>query len=56
MNRSLEGMRLWRCEHCGHENDEDLVTCKNCGTLRGNSDFAYDNQDSEDLFLDDEYL
>jgi uncharacterized membrane protein YvbJ len=48
-------MAIRLCEYYGHENDENSVVCENCGALRGEED-SYDNQDSEDLFLDDEYL
>ncbi len=47
---------MWRCEYRGHENDGDLVACENCGALRGDSNYSYDNPDSEDLSFDDEYL
>jgi hypothetical protein len=52
-----EGACLWRCEHCGHENDESLVICENCGTPRDDdTGDSGDYRDSEDLFFDDEYL
>jgi rubredoxin len=48
---------MWPCKNCGHENDEELSVCEECGALRfdeiGDSG---DNQDSEDLFFDDECL
>lgn len=50
-----KGIVMWPCKNCGHENKEESVTCEFCGTLRfdeiGDSG---DNQDSEDLFFDDE--
>jgi predicted amidophosphoribosyltransferase len=46
---------LWICQYCGHENDEILTICDNCGASR-NDDIgdSGDNKDSEDLFFDDE--
>jgi uncharacterized membrane protein YvbJ len=48
---------MWRCEFCGRENPEEEIVCKNCGATR-DSDIgdSGDNENSEDLFFDDEYL
>jgi len=46
---------LWPCQYCGHENDESSPVCDNCGSLRDDEvGDSGDNQDSEDLFFDDE--
>jgi uncharacterized membrane protein YvbJ len=46
---------MWPCKNCGHENKEESVACKFCGTLRFDEiGYSGDNTDSEDLFFDDE--
>jgi hypothetical protein len=42
-------------KNCGHENKEESIACEFCGTLRFDEiGVSGDNQDSEDLFFDDE--
>jgi len=46
---------VWPCQCCGHENNEGVMVCENCGALRDyNISDSGDNRDSEDLFFDDE--
>jgi hypothetical protein len=46
---------MWPCQYCGHENDEGITVCENCGALRDDdTGDSGDNRDSEDLFFDDE--
>jgi rRNA maturation endonuclease Nob1 len=30
----LGDRNMWACENCGHENEEDSVICKTCGSPR----------------------
>lgn len=45
---------MWPCQYCGHENDEGVTVCENCGTPRDDIGDSGDNKDSEDLLFDDE--
>jgi hypothetical protein len=46
---------LWPCQYYGHENDEVLIVCENCGASRDDDiGDSGDKKDSEDLFFDDE--
>ena len=51
----VEVIVLWHCKYCGHKNDETLTVCDKCGALKDDDiGDSGDNQDSEDLFFDDE--
>jgi len=57
VNQGKGEIILWNCKNCGHENKEESVTCEFCGALRFDEiGDSLDNQDSEDLFFDDECL
>jgi hypothetical protein len=45
---------LWPCKSCGHNNPDDTIICENCGALMDEIGDSGDNEDSEDLFFDDE--
>ena len=47
---SYQVIRMWKCNVCGHSNEEELTTCKICGAFIEETDY----KDIEDEFLDEE--